>query len=87
MFLILQLLCDIFPRFTFSKGVGLNKISLMEFYHSGVYFCYLKCGTSVFRKPDNCCLCSSGRITKSLIIFARETDSLVKYSVIFQILG
>ena len=28
----------------------------MEFYHSGVYFCYLKCCTCVFGKPNNCCL-------------------------------
>ena len=58
-----------------------NKIFLMEFYHSGVDFCYLKCGKRVFRKPDNCCMCSSGMITISSVIFARESDYLVKYSV------
>ena len=60
---------------------GFNKIFLMEFFHSGVFFRSLKCGTSVFGKPDNCRFCSSGSITISLIIFTRVSDSLVKYSV------
>ena len=74
----------------FSKGLrfhkgceNFNKIFLMEFYHSSVDFCHLKCGTCVFRKPENCWLCSSGRITISLVFFARESDLVLM--VLFQV--
>ena len=61
---------------------GFNKIFFMQFHHSGMCFRFLKCGTIVFRKPDNCCLCLISRTTISLVIFAKESDSLVNYSVI-----
>ena len=60
-----------------------NEIFLVKFYHSSVYFCCLKCGAGVFGKPNNCCLCSCSRIAVSLVILARESDSLMNYSVIF----
>ena len=62
---------------------GFNKIFLMEFYYSSVGFTYMKCGTCVFRKPNNCCLCSCSGIAVFSVIFAREPDSLINYSVIF----
>ena len=61
---------------------GFSKIFFMEFYHSGVYFCYVNCVTSVLRNSDICCLCPSGRITISFVIFIRGSDSLVNFSVI-----
>ena len=73
-------MCGLFSAYVFKRD-GSSKNFLMEFDHSGMYSRYLKCPTSVFRKPDNCCLCLSSRITRSLVIFARESDSLVKYSV------
>ena len=48
-----------------------------------VYFCYLKNCTCFFGKPYNGCLCACCRIAISLVIFAREFNSLVKYSIIF----
>ena len=66
---------DFFRIYVFIRN-GFNKLFLLEFYHqSSVEFCYLKCGTCVFRKPDQCCLCSCCRIAISLVIFARESDS------------
>ena len=60
-----------------------NKIFLVNFYHSSVYFCYLKCCSCVFGKPINSCLCWCSGIAVSLVIFARESDSVISYSVIF----
>ena len=60
-----------------------NKMLLMKFYYSSVYFCYLKCCTCVFGKPNDCCLCARSRIAISLIVFAGESDSLINHSVIF----
>ena len=50
-----------------------------------MYFCYLKNCTCFFGKPYNGCLCACCRIAKSLVIFAREFNSLVKYCIIFYI--
>ena len=61
-----------------------NKTFLVKFYHSSVYFCYLKCGTGVFGEPNNLCLCSCNRIAVSLVVFAMESDSLINYSYNFQ---
>ena len=50
---------------------GFNEIFFMEFNNSSVDFCYLKCCTSIFGKPNNCCLCSCCGVTIALVIFAR----------------
>ena len=53
------------------KWDGFNEMFFKEFNHSSVDFCYLKCCTKVFGKPNNCCLYSCFRVTIDLVIFAR----------------
>ena len=60
-----------------------DKVFWVKFYHSCVYFCYLKKCTGFFGKPYNGCSCACCRMAISLIVFARESDSLIKYCVIF----
>ena len=53
------------------KWDGFKEIFFMEFYHSSVDFCYMKCCASVLGKPNNCCLRSCCGVTIALVIFAR----------------
>ena len=55
-----------------------NKIFLVKFNHSSVYFCYLKNCAGFFGKPYSGCLCLCCRIAISLVNFVRESYSLVK---------
>ena len=65
------------------KQDSFNKVFLVKFYHSSVYFCYLKCATGVIGEPNNCCLCPRSKIAIYLVVFARESDSFINYGVIF----
>ena len=59
--------------------MGLIQLNIFgKNYHSSMNFCYLKCGTGVFGEPNNCCLCACNKIAVSLVVFAKEADSLIK---------
>ena len=51
---------------TCSYGIDCKKYFFVKFYHTSVYFCYLKCCTCIFGEPNNGCLCSRCRVANNL---------------------
>ena len=73
-----------FIRVYFFIRDGFNKIFLTKFYHSNVYFCYLKNCTGFLGKPYNSGVCSCSRIVISLVTFARKSSSFINIVSSFQ---
>ena len=58
----------ILSGFIFLKGIDSMKFFL-KFIHSCVISCNMKCGTCVFREPNDGCVCSCGRIAIIVSVF------------------
>ena len=75
-------LFDFFRVYDFIRDC-FNKILLVKFYHSSVYFCCLKCGTNIRVVLQIACVRVVGSQYPWSFLHGSLSDSLINYDVIF----